>query len=121
MTGSVIGGIIALCILKKYQKQQLSWLHFAWPTVAQIKELFRTERYLLSRLLIEGGLLTLYTGLLIVFQLVDSFTVANGLHQAGLSMFEKAKFKRHLRPWSTFCTIRLSRFNRFVYEVFCLI
>lgn len=93
MTGSVVGGIIALCILKKYQKQQLSWLHFAWPTVAQIKELFRTERYLLSRLLIEGGLLTLYTGLLIVFQLVDSFTVANGLHQAGLSMLDAQNLK----------------------------
>lgn len=93
MAGSVIGGLVAWLILKKHQKQQLSWLHFAWPTMTQIKELFRTERYLLSRLFIEGGLLTLYTGLLIVFQLVDSFTVANGLHQAGISVMEAQNLK----------------------------
>lgn len=93
MAGSVIGGLLALLILKKYQKKHLSWLHFVWPTMAQIKELFQIERYLLSRLLIEGGLLTLYTGLLIVFQLVDSFTVVNGLHHSGISMLDAQNLK----------------------------
>ncbi|MGO2638200.1 MAG: lipid II flippase MurJ, partial [Enterococcus viikkiensis] len=38
-----------------------------------------------KRLLLEGGLMTIYSGLLILFQLIDSFTVKKALVDFGLS------------------------------------
>lgn len=80
MFGAVCGGLVALIILLVYQKKitgrRLGLYPINWRT-AWHWPLFR-------RFLVEGGLVSIYSGLLILFQLVDSFFVANALQAGGL-------------------------------------
>lgn len=81
MAGSVFGGILAFIVLYYYDGKinghQLSTHDFSlrsWP-----------NRWLLRRFVIEGGLVSIYSGFLILFQLADSFFVKNYLVVAGMS------------------------------------
>lgn len=81
MSGAVIGGLCAYGVLSHYEQKihggALSFRHFS--------VLKRPQRLLLRRFLVEGGLVSIYSGLLIFFQLIDSFFVKNALQIYGLS------------------------------------
>lgn len=79
MSGAVFGGIAALFVLHFYERringrslQFMRRFQFHFP-----------PKRLLRRFVIEGGLVTIYTGLLILFQLIDSFLIKNALIQYG--------------------------------------
>ena len=81
MSGAVIGGLCAYGVLRYYEQKihggTLSFRHFSI--------LKRSSKRLIRRFLIEGGLVSIYSGLLIFFQLIDSFFVKNALQVYGLS------------------------------------
>lgn len=81
MSGALFGGGGAIVVLAiAHYKRYTKWL----PTHHQ-KQDKQGRQYLFHRLLIEGGLLTIYTGFLILFQLIDSFMVKNALVTSGMS------------------------------------
>ncbi|AQP53960.1 hypothetical protein CBF34_04960 [Vagococcus penaei] len=74
--GSVIGGLVALVILVAYGRQEkftMNWskapFHFDWPFG--------------RKLFVQGGALCLFSAYLILFQLIDSFTVLKALEESG--------------------------------------
>lgn len=77
MSGAVAGGGMAVLILWYYQKK-LSGYPLRFQRPQGIKNLSR-------RILLEGGLMTIYSGYLIFFQLVDSFTIKKALESYGLN------------------------------------
>nr|WP_260697825.1 polysaccharide biosynthesis protein [Enterococcus mundtii] len=81
MSGAVFGGVCAYGVLYYYEQKihggALSFRHF--PILR------RPAKSLVRRFLIEGGLVSIYSGLLIFFQLIDSFFVKNALQIYGLS------------------------------------
>lgn len=78
MSGAVFGGLAAIIVLVYYQKKILG-TGFSRPLKKiQQPQLFR-------RLVVEGGLMTIYSGFLILFQLVDSFTIKKALVAHGLT------------------------------------
>ena len=92
MTGALLGALLALIILKTAQnKWQLTALFpplvipycFQWRKWLR---LMRRERTLFKRLVTEGGILTIFTGYLILFQLIDAFVVVNALKWHGYSL-----------------------------------
>lgn len=81
MAGSLFGGVVAVGILWYYdQKIRVgsSAYLLKWSFEKNSKTLFK-------RLLLEGGLVSLYSAFLIFFQLIDSFFVKNALVLSGLS------------------------------------
>lgn len=82
MTGALVGGLVALLVLSRYQRKMTSPLF----NKGQWRELFKWPRQTkyLRRLLLEGGLICGYSALLILFQLVDSFVVKNMLVASGM-------------------------------------
>lgn len=81
LTGSIFGGIIAWWILAYYGRKITGaslmfrdFIGWRWP-----------KRVLQIRFFREAGMLTIYAGLLILFQLVDSFFVVNSLKFSGMS------------------------------------
>ncbi|MGX7175551.1 putative polysaccharide biosynthesis protein [Enterococcus saigonensis] len=81
MSGAVFGGLCAVVLLVYYQKKISGFglnlvkdFHFG-----------KVDKKLLRRFVIEGGLLSIYAGLLILFQLIDSFVIANELQNFGLT------------------------------------
>lgn len=80
MFGAIVGGIVSTGILWYYQHKfnvnsPSYW--FRWKFTSGTK-------HIASRLLIEGGLVSLYSAFLIVFQFVDSFFIKNALVAKGL-------------------------------------
>ena len=71
MSGALAGGVLAVLVLWYYNRKILSgsteYLH-QWKIMPQTTGLFK-------RLMIEGGLVSLYSAFLILFQLIDSFKV----------------------------------------------
>ncbi|MDT2757573.1 polysaccharide biosynthesis protein [Enterococcus asini] len=80
MFGAVCGGIVAVLILLSYQRKITGSL----LGLNQIDWRDSWDYSLFRRFLLEGGLVSVYSGLLILFQLVDSFFVVNALDASGL-------------------------------------
>lgn len=81
MAGALLGGIVAALILGYYDhKIRVGSREYLtnWVVDSEAKTLF-------GRLLLEGGLVSVYSAFLILFQLVDSFFVKNSLVLSGLS------------------------------------
>lgn len=81
MAGSLFGGIIAVAILWYYDRK----IRVGSSSYLLQWSFKRDSKMLVQRLLLEGGLVSLYSALLIFFQLIDSFFVKNALVLAGLS------------------------------------
>ena len=80
MSGAVVGGVAAVIVLWYYRHQILG------TSLLRRKLRLGDEAWALGkRLVLEGGLMTIYSGLLILFQLIDSFTVKKALVDYGLS------------------------------------
>ncbi|MGH2311451.1 polysaccharide biosynthesis protein, partial [Enterococcus faecalis] len=69
LSGALAGGFLAVLVLWYYNRKILSgsteYLQ-QWKIMPQTTGLFK-------RLMIEGGLVSLYSAFLILFQLIDSF------------------------------------------------
>ncbi len=82
MTGAVFGGLLACVILYHYDRK----IYGISQRFHNFKLSFSADSVIRRRLLLEGGLFTIYSGLLILFQLIDSFTIVNSLSAAGFSI-----------------------------------
>lgn len=80
MGGAICGGLVAIWILLYYQRK----ITGGTLGLTSLKSFQKSDSPLLRRFLLEGGLLSIYSGLLILFQLVDSFAVVNALQAGGL-------------------------------------
>ena len=80
MSGALVGGIVAVLVLWYYRRKV-----FGTSLVSQVPIFGAKMAVLGKRLVLEGGLMTIYSGLLILFQLIDSFTVKKALVDFGLS------------------------------------
>lgn len=80
MSGALVGGVAAVFVLWYYRRKVLGT-----SAVRRIPRLGKRAVSLARRLTLEGGLMTIYSGLLILFQLIDSFTVKKALVDFGLS------------------------------------
>lgn len=81
MGGALLGGIVAVGILWYYDRKiriGSSAYLTQWKFAGKSKKIF-------GRLLVEGGIVSLYSAFLILFQLVDSFVVKNTLVISGVS------------------------------------
>ena len=81
MAGAFIGGLCAWWLLVRYD-MKLFGVRKRFSGRLQQTPL---QRDLRRRLLIEGGLLSIYSGLLIGFQLIDSFFVVHSLEISGMA------------------------------------
>ncbi|ANK63988.1 sugar transporter [Loigolactobacillus backii] len=77
MSGALFGALAAAGVLVYFVRQQQTKLTGANATISY--------RYLLKRFLLEGGSICLFSAMIILLQLVDSFTVKNGLVASGVS------------------------------------
>ncbi|MCD2255945.1 putative polysaccharide biosynthesis protein [Agrilactobacillus fermenti] len=82
MSGAFLGGLIALAVMlpaycRFKQPSQLS------PTIAE--QALEQLRYihLTKRFLLEGGSIALFSATMVIFQLLDSFSVTKGLIESG--------------------------------------
>lgn len=82
MTGALAGGAIATLILQYYRHKILGT-----STPIAFFEMTDRSKALMKRLAIEGGLMTVYSGYLIFFQLIDSFTIKKALVDSGLTEY----------------------------------
>ena len=94
MWGSFIGGLAAIVILAVAHRRRSQWqIYWSWPTISAWP-----KKAVRRRFLIEGGLVSLYSGYLILFQLLDSFLLVNFLEKSGWSTtqarIEKGVFDR---------------------------
>lgn len=81
LSGSLFGGLVAWMVLAHYHRKMTgSTLHFT--RLLAIKRPTRKARIRFYR---EAGMLTVFSALLILFQLIDSFFVVNGLIFSGVS------------------------------------
>ncbi|EFU74244.1 putative polysaccharide biosynthesis protein [Enterococcus italicus] len=80
LSGSLFGGVVAWMVLVHYSKQMSGNTLSFWRFL-QIKPPSRAVRMRFYR---EAGMLTVFSSLLILFQLMDSFFVVNGLIIAGM-------------------------------------
>lgn len=81
MGGALLGGMVAVGILWYYD-QKIRVGSSAYLTQWKIE---RGSGKLFGRLLVEGGIVSLYSAFLIFFQLIDSFLVKNALVASGIS------------------------------------
>lgn len=79
LSGGTIAAVAALLVLPRWRQQTASPGH-RLPHVGR-------------RLLIEGGTLCLLTAMMVLLQLVDSFTVKNGLVASGMGDFAAKSLK----------------------------
>ncbi|GAA3015872.1 putative polysaccharide biosynthesis protein [Tetragenococcus solitarius] len=86
MSGAVIGGLAALFVLLYYDRK----IYGIDLRAGLLLPHFPKERWLMKRFFVEGGLVCIYSGMLILFQLIDSFLVVNSLTHSGL-MEQSAK------------------------------
>lgn len=77
MSGAFFGGLAAVGTLWPAFHHVFAKKHFAWPG-------FVSYGHLLKRFVVEGGSIALFAAMLIVLQLVDSFTVTRGLQASGV-------------------------------------
>ncbi|MGV3085190.1 putative polysaccharide biosynthesis protein [Enterococcus dispar] len=80
MSGAVAGGLGAVVLLVYYQKK----ISGGGLNLLQDFHFGKVDKKLLRRFVVEGGLLSIYTGFLILFQLIDSFVITNELQSFGL-------------------------------------
>jgi PST family polysaccharide transporter len=81
MGGALLGGIVAAFVLYYYDRKirvGSSAYLTQWSFSKGAKKLY-------GRLLLEGGIVSLYSAFLILFQLIDSFVVKNALVGSGIS------------------------------------
>lgn len=94
MWGSFVGGVAAIGLLARAH-HRAGFRAFGWTWRALSSWPKKTIR---RRFLIEGGLVSLYSGYLILFQLLDSFLLVNFLEKSGLTAtqarVEKGVFDR---------------------------
>ncbi|MDR2832618.1 MAG: polysaccharide biosynthesis protein [Streptococcaceae bacterium] len=83
MSGSLLGGVVAIGILLYYAKKTNTIP--AFMGVGFLKKRHLSSKKILRRMLLEGGTLSIYSGFLVLLQLVDSFTVKDALMTYGLS------------------------------------
>ncbi|AYW47775.1 polysaccharide biosynthesis protein [Tetragenococcus osmophilus] len=81
MAGAFIGGLAAWLILLYYDRK----IHGVHLRTHLLFPGFPKEKPLLKRFFVEGGLVSVYSGLLILFQLIDSFLLVNSLTQSGVA------------------------------------
>jgi len=80
MSGALVGGVAAVLVLWYYRRKVLG------TNFLRRVPIFDTKTVALGkRVVLEGGLMTVYSGLLILFQLIDSFTVKKALVDFGLN------------------------------------
>lgn len=87
MMGALVGGLAAWWILSYYSRQingkRLSLWHK--PVTSTGENPAGLSASLKKRFFLEGGLLTIYSGYLILFQLADSFLLTNALEAGGMT------------------------------------
>lgn len=81
MGGALFGGVVAAGILWYYD-QKIRVGSSAYLTQWKVE---KGSGKLFGRLLVEGGIVSLYSAFLIFFQLIDSFFVKNSLVASGIS------------------------------------
>lgn len=81
MSGAFIGGLAAWLVLLYYDRKIYGIDLRAHLLVPH----FPKERWLIRRFFVEGGLVCAYSGMLVLFQLVDSFLIVNSLTYSGLA------------------------------------
>ncbi|MDR2464769.1 MAG: oligosaccharide flippase family protein [Streptococcaceae bacterium] len=82
MSGSVVGGVAGVFLLLGYlRKEKDIPIHFHFKR----RNRSGKGRRLLKRMVIEGGVMSIYSGYLILLQLVDSFTINKALVDHGLT------------------------------------
>ncbi|GEK37431.1 MULTISPECIES: oligosaccharide flippase family protein [Enterococcus] len=81
MSGAVVGGLCAYLVLYYYEQK----IHGGAMRFRSFPIFSQPSKWLIRRFLVEGGLVSIYSGLLIFFQLIDSFFVKNALQIYGLS------------------------------------
>jgi PST family polysaccharide transporter len=81
MGGAVVGGVFALGILRYYEKK----VYGERLELRYLPKWDESSKRFIHRFLVEGGLISIYSGLLIFFQLIDSFFVKNALQYYGLT------------------------------------
>lgn len=86
MVGSVIGALFASRLLRRYYKKNYQETALYQRYNISIHKVHL--RTIGKRFMLEGSLICLYSSLLIVFQLVDSFVVKNGLVARGMPELE---------------------------------
>lgn len=86
MTGAFFGGAAAALTLWRPYRQVFGQQHFRFPGMQAYVRL-------ISRFVREGGAITLYAALLILLQLIDSFTVTKGLTASGIAMVTAKSLK----------------------------
>lgn len=83
LSGSLVGGIAAFFVLRYYAYQ----IHGGHIRLTQLLGPY-PEKRIRYRFYKEAGMLTIYGSLLIIFQLIDSFFVVNGLVASGMPLHE---------------------------------
>lgn len=86
MSGAFFGGIAATLTLWPAYQRRFRQLRFTFPGLAAYQRL-------LGRFVREGGSIALFAALLIVLQLIDSFTVTRGLTASGVEMVAAKQLK----------------------------
>jgi PST family polysaccharide transporter len=86
MSGAFFGGVAATLTLWPAYRRRFKPLRFAFPGLT-------VYRQLLGRFVREGGSIALFAAMLIVLQLIDSFTVTRGLTASGVLMVTAKQLK----------------------------
>ena len=82
--GGLLGGGLAVIILHR-ENLRTTLFRLQFKKEWFILKVDAEFKHLLKRLLVEGGLVFAYSGLLLFYQLVDSFVVKESLQRAGLT------------------------------------
>ncbi|MCX2456432.1 putative polysaccharide biosynthesis protein [Lacticaseibacillus nasuensis] len=77
MSGAFFGGAAALVVIVPAYWRVVATQRFTWPGWA-------AYRQLAGRLVREGGLIAMFAAMVVLLQLIDSFTVTKGLVAAGV-------------------------------------
>ncbi|MBO0440737.1 putative polysaccharide biosynthesis protein [Candidatus Enterococcus ikei] len=81
MGGALLGGVVAVGILWYYDRK----IRVGSSAYLTQWQMTKGSGKLFGRLLVEGGIVSLYSAFLIFFQLIDSFLVKNSLVASGIS------------------------------------
>lgn len=81
MAGAFVGGAVAWLLLARYDRNIFGIKH----RFGKISFKSSISAEMRRRFLIEGSLLSIYSGLLILFQLIDSFFIINALELGGVA------------------------------------
>ncbi len=81
MTGAFIGGVVAWLLLAYYDHK----IFGTHQRFLRVPKTFTVSKRMRRKFFVEGGLLSIYSGLLILFQLADSFFIVNALEFQGVA------------------------------------